>query len=59
MIADARVDILPELAPQICPVFVDLELQPEGTLREALRQVTALQHALRENESPVIAVRAR
>ena len=27
---------------QVCPVFVDLEHQPEGTLREALRQVTAL-----------------
>ena len=27
---------------QVCPVFVDLEYQPEGSLREALRQVTAL-----------------
>ena len=26
---------------QVCPVFVDLEFQPEGTLREALRQATA------------------
>ena len=33
------------VALQVCPVFVDLELQPEGSLREALRQVTALLHA--------------
>jgi membrane dipeptidase len=44
---------------QVCPVFVDLELQPEGSLREALRQVTALQHALRESPDRVIAVRTR
>jgi membrane dipeptidase len=44
---------------QICPVFVDLELQPEGSLRESLRQVTALQHALRESPERVVAVRTR
>ena len=44
---------------QVCPVFVDLELQPEGTLREALRQVTALQHALAENPDRLVAVRSR
>jgi membrane dipeptidase len=44
---------------QVCPVFVDLELQPEGSLREALRQVTALQHALRESPDRVVAVRTR
>ena len=44
---------------QVCPVFVDLELQPEGSLREALRQVTALQHALQENPDRVLAVRSR
>ena len=44
---------------QVCPVFVDLELQPEGTLREALRQVTALQHALRESPDRLVAVRSR
>lgn len=44
---------------QVCPVFVDLELQPEGSLREALRQVTALQHALRESPGRVTAVRTR
>ena len=44
---------------QVCPVFVDLELQPEGSLREALRQVTALQHALRESPERLTSVRAR
>ena len=44
---------------QVCPVFVDLELQPEGTLREALRQVTTLQHALRESPDRLVAVRSR
>jgi membrane dipeptidase len=44
---------------QVCPVFVDLELQPEGSLREALRQVTALQHALRESPERLVAVRTR
>jgi membrane dipeptidase len=44
---------------QVCPVFVDLELQPEGSLREALRQVTALQHALRESPDRLAAVRSR
>ena len=44
---------------QVCPVFVDLELQPEGSLREALRQVTALQHALRESPDRLLAVRTR
>ena len=44
---------------QVCPVFVDLEYQPEGSLREALRQVTALQHAVRENGDRVLQVRSR
>ncbi len=44
---------------QVCPVFVDLELQPEGSLREALRQVTALQHALRESPDRLVSVRTR
>ena len=38
---------------QVCPVFIELELQPEGSLREALRQVTALHHAVRENPERV------
>src|SRR5687768_12460768 len=44
---------------QVCPIFVELELQPEGSLREALRQVTALQHAVRENPEHVLLVRTR
>ena len=44
---------------QVCPVFIELELQPEGSLREALRQVTALHHAVRENPERVLAVRTR
>ena len=48
-----------EVGLQVCPVFVDLELQPEGSLREALRQVTALQHALRDSPNRLVAVRSR
>ena len=44
---------------QVCPVFVDLELQPEGSLREALRQVTALQRAPRESPDRIAQVRTR
>ena len=44
---------------QVCPVFVELEYQPEGSLREALRQVTALQHALAESPDRLVAVRTR
>ena len=44
---------------QVCPVFVDLERQPEGSLREALRQVTALQRALRETPDRIVQVRTR
>ena len=48
-----------KVALQVCPVFVDLELQPEGSLREALRQVTALQHALRDSPDRLVADRRR
>jgi membrane dipeptidase len=44
---------------QVCPVFVDLELQPEGSLREALRQVTALVHAVVESPDRLLQVRSR
>jgi membrane dipeptidase len=44
---------------QVCPVFVDLELQPEGSLREALRQVTALVHAVAESPDRLLQVRSR
>jgi len=42
---------------QICPVFVELERQPEGTLREALGQATCLLRAVRENADRVLQVR--
>ena len=44
---------------QVCPVFIELALQPEGSLREALRQVTALHHAVRENPERVLTVRTQ
>lgn len=44
---------------QVCPVFVDMEHQPEGTLRRALSQVTAFHAAVRENPDRVLAVRTR
>jgi len=42
---------------QVCPVFVELERQPEGTLREALGQATCLLRAVRENTDRVLQVR--
>lgn len=42
---------------QVCPVFVELERQPEGTLREALGQATCLLRAVRENSKRVLQVR--
>jgi membrane dipeptidase len=47
------------VALQICPAYVELELQPEGSLREALRQVTALHRAAREHPDRVSIVRSR
>ena len=44
---------------QVCPIFVELERQPEGTLREALRQADSFHRAVRENPDRVIAVRTR
>ena len=41
----------------MCPVFVELERQPEGTLREALGQATCLLRAVRENPERVMQVR--
>jgi predicted nucleotidyltransferase len=35
---------------QVCPVYVDVTVQPEGSLREALSLVAAFQNAVRENE---------
>jgi membrane dipeptidase len=44
---------------QVCPIFVELELQPEGTLRQALGQVASFQRAVRENGDRVVAVRTQ
>jgi membrane dipeptidase len=44
---------------QVCPVFVELERQPEGALREALGQATLLARAARENAERVTQVRTR
>lgn len=43
---------------QVCPIFVTLERQPEGTLREALGQATSFLRAARENPDRVVAVRS-
>ena len=43
---------------QVCPVFVELERQPEGTLREAIGQATCLIRAVRENPDEVLQVRS-
>ena len=43
---------------QVCPVFVELERQPEGTLREALGQATCLLRAVRESPDRVLQVRS-
>lgn len=44
---------------QVCPVFVPLEQQPEGSLRAALGQVAAFHAAVRENPERVTALRTR
>ncbi|MEP6893093.1 MAG: membrane dipeptidase [Gaiellaceae bacterium] len=43
---------------QVCPIFVALERQPEGTLREALAQATSFLRAALENSDRVLAVRS-
>jgi membrane dipeptidase len=44
---------------QVCPIFVELERQPEGTLRDALGQAASFHRAVRENADRVMAVRTR
>lgn len=44
------------VAMQVCPIFVELERQPEGTLREALAQATSFHRAIRENAGRVAPV---
>lgn len=48
-----------EVGLQVCPMFVELELQPEGSLREALRQAGAFHRALHAHPDRVVAVRTR
>jgi membrane dipeptidase len=44
------------VALQVCPIFVELERQPEGTLRDALAQATSFHRAVGENPGRVGAV---
>ena len=46
-----------QVALQVCPIFVELERQPEGTLREALGQAASFASAVRENQARVVQVR--
>ena len=41
---------------QVCPIYVDVVVQPEGSLREALSMVAAFQRAVRENDGRVLQV---
>jgi membrane dipeptidase len=43
---------------QVCPVYVDVTVQPEGSLREALGQVASFQRAIAENSERVLQVRS-
>lgn len=42
---------------QVCPMFVELDRQPESSLREALGQAAAFNAAVREQPDRVVAVR--
>jgi len=42
---------------QVCPIYVDLAVQPEGSLREALALATSFHRALAENGDRVVQVR--
>lgn len=42
---------------QVCPIFVELDRQPEGTLREALGQAASFLNAVRENPDRTLAIR--
>lgn len=41
---------------QVCPIYVDVTVQPEGSLREALSMAASFQRALRENDDRVVQV---
>lgn len=47
------------VALQVCPIFVELDRQPEGSLREALGQAVSFGRAVAENDPDVVAVRTR
>jgi membrane dipeptidase len=47
-----------EVRLQVCPMFVDLDRQPEGSLREALGQTAAFYAAIREQPGRLVAVRS-
>jgi membrane dipeptidase len=42
---------------QVCPVYVDVTVQPEGSLREALAQVASFHRAVGENAAHVTGIR--
>jgi membrane dipeptidase len=42
---------------QVCPIYVDVTVQPEGSLREALSMVASFHRAVRENDDRVVQVR--
>jgi membrane dipeptidase len=42
---------------QVCPAFVELDRQPEGSLREALGQATCLLRAVRESPDRLVQIR--
>ncbi len=43
---------------QVCPIYVDAVVQPEGSLREALSLATSFHHAVSENGDRVVQVRS-
>jgi membrane dipeptidase len=43
---------------QVCPIYVDVAVQPEGALREALSLAASFHRALRENPQRVVQVAA-
>jgi membrane dipeptidase len=42
---------------QVCPMYVDVDRQPEGSLREALGQAAAFHAAVREHPDRIVAIR--
>ena len=41
---------------QVCPIYVDVAVQPEGSLREALSLAASFHRAIRENDGRVVQV---